>query len=123
MFTVLNFNIRSIPKNFQYFSDTILHLSFTFSALGLTKVRLAPHLSSLYLIPGFTLFSNSRNVHDVAGVIHVSNVYESYVFSDITISDNLWNLQEWKLQFQRENVHFLVSIDHPTVNSTVFTVL
>ena len=31
---------------------------------------------------GFTLFSNSRNVHGGGGV--VSNVYESSVFSDIT---------------------------------------
>ena len=87
MYTVLNPNVRSIPKNFQYFSNTILLSSFTSSALGLTDVRLAPHLSSLYQISGFALFSNSRNVHSGGVVLYVSNIYESSVSSHKIISE------------------------------------
>ena len=72
--SVLTVNIRSIPKNFQSFVDTILcNLSTKCNILGLTEIRLSPHLSSLYQLSGYKVFTNPRNTHGGGVALYVSS--------------------------------------------------
>ncbi len=55
---ICSMNIRSIPKNLQYFQDTVLsNTSINFDFHGLTETRLDAHLTSLYELPG-TFYEN-----------------------------------------------------------------
>lgn len=50
--TLANMNIRSIPRNLQYFKDIIMHnSSVSLNVIGFTEVSLDAHHSSLYDIP------------------------------------------------------------------------
>ena len=87
--TILSLNIRSIPKNLQYFKDTIMQNSnLNINVIGFTEIRLNPSLSSLYELPGYHMFTNSRNVHGGGVSLYVARDYESTVVKDFTISDN-----------------------------------
>ena len=66
-------NIRSIPKNLQCFREIVLDMShINFNVLGFTEIRLAPHLSSLYELPGYLMHVNSRNTHGGGVALYVS---------------------------------------------------
>ena len=78
--TLLNMNIRSIPRNIQTFTDTILNnISTKFDVLGFTEVRLDAHLAQLYEIPGYRMCSNSRNTHGGGVALYISDNHHSSV--------------------------------------------
>lgn len=86
--TVSNFNIRSIPKNLQYFKDLIINnISTKISVLGFTEVRLEPHLTSMYEIPGYSMYVNPRNINGGGVAIYVSDEYDSAVLGQLTFSE------------------------------------
>ena len=64
------------------------NLSINIIVLGFTETRLVSHLSSLYKLPGYYIYTNSRNIHGGGGVIYVSNNYVSSVQNEIIISDS-----------------------------------
>lgn len=83
-----NFNIRSIPRNLQCFKDVFINNhSLNINVIGLTEIRLEPHLSMLYDIPGYSMFVNSRNAHGGGVAIYVSDKYESLLLYQFTILD------------------------------------
>ena len=65
----------------HYFSIHIYVLCFT-------EVRLAPHISSLYELPMYHMYTNARNVHGDGVAIYVSNEYNSSVLNQFTLSDS-----------------------------------
>lgn len=86
--TICNFYIRSIPKNMQYFTDTImLNFNGNLSVLGLTETRLDSHLESLYELPGYQMYANSRIIHGGGVAMYVSSAYPSTTQNQVTISE------------------------------------
>lgn len=84
--TISHVNIRSIPRNFQSFKDIVLSsTSFNINIIGFTEIRLDPQFSFLYNIPGYSLLTNSRNVHGGGVALYVSSDYDSSVQDHITI--------------------------------------
>ena len=83
-------NIRSIPKNFQYFKDTIMlnSSSININVLGFTETRLDHHFSPLYKLSGYCMYTNSRNIHDSSVAVYVADNYVSSVQDELTISDS-----------------------------------
>lgn len=77
--TISNMNIRSIPKNINSFKDTVMHTNINFHVIGLTEIRLAPHLTSLYELPGYRMYANTRNVHGGGVAIYILNHYVSSI--------------------------------------------
>lgn len=72
--TLLTLNIRSIPTNVQSFVDTVLgSVATKYNILGLTELRLEAHLSSLYQLPGYSLFTNCRNTHGGGVAMYISD--------------------------------------------------
>ena len=86
--TLLNLNIRSIPKNIYDFVDTVLHVfPVKIDVIGFTEIRLDPHLSSLYELPGYDLFTNCRNVYGGGVAMYVSRDHQSTLQVCLTITD------------------------------------
>ena len=87
--TILNLNIRSIPKNPQSIKDTIMHhSSIKFDILGFTEIRLDSHLCSLYDIPGYHMFTRSRNSHGGGVALYIStDYYDTGTQNQLTISE------------------------------------
>lgn len=76
--TILTQNIRSTPTNFQYFTDTVLsNITTKCSVLGFTETRLSSHLTSLYQLPGYNMYTNCRNTHGGGVALYVSNSLHS----------------------------------------------
>ena len=87
--TISHVNIRSIPKYLQSFKDTILYsTSLNINVIALTEIRLDSHLSYLYDIPGYNLFTNSRNIHGGGVALYISSDYDLMVQNHLTISDS-----------------------------------
>ena len=87
--SILNMNIRSIPRNFQVMTDEILHISpVKFDVIGLTETRLDSHLCSLYQIPGYYMYSNPRNTHGGGVTIYMSSNLDSAIQNELTISES-----------------------------------
>lgn len=85
--SILNLNIRSIPKNLQYFVDNIMHnSSFKLNIIGFTEIRLNPGITSLYNLPGYQLFVNTRNVYGGGVAIYVESELEASLLQELTIS-------------------------------------
>lgn len=85
--TILNLNIRSIPKNLQLFVDSVLHnSSIKLNIIGFTEIRLNPSLYSLYKLPGYHMFVNERNVYGGGVAIYVDSVLEATLVEEFTIS-------------------------------------
>lgn len=62
--SIMTFNIRSIPKNFQQFMDEIMAAgSFYPEIIGLNEIRLHQEYTTLYEISGYNGYFNVRNVH------------------------------------------------------------
>lgn len=86
--TILNLNIRSIPKNLQLLKDTVMYnSSIKFDIIGLTEIRLDSSLCTLYEIPGYNMFTCSRNVHGGGIALYISTDYDSSAQSQFTISE------------------------------------
>lgn len=86
--TIANMNIRSIPKNLHYFQDTVLHtIPCKIDVLGFTEIRLQSHLSSLYELPNYYMYANSRNAHGGGVAIYISNEFTSSVLNPLTFSE------------------------------------
>ena len=77
-FDVISLNIRSIPMNLQSFLDNVLcNVNIKHSIIGFTEIRLSPHLTSLYQLPGYKMFSNCRNTHGGGVSIYISDSYNA----------------------------------------------
>ena len=86
--TIFNLNIRSIPKNFQILQDTVLHnFENNFDVMGFTEIRLDPHMCSLYELPGYYMYTNSRNVHGGGVALYVSTDYNTSVLNQLEFSN------------------------------------
>ena len=86
--SILNFNIRLIPKNIKYFRDNIIHsISTKTNIIGLTEIRLDSHLASLYEFPGYHMYSNCRNVHGGGVALYVDRDCDSSMISDLVITE------------------------------------
>lgn len=85
--SILNLNIRSIPKNLQYFVDNVVyHSDIKLNITGLTEIRLNQSISSLYNLPGYHLFVNARNVYGGGTAIYADSELEATLLSEFTIS-------------------------------------
>lgn len=70
---ILTVNILSSPKNLQPFVDTILgNVSTKQYVLGLVEIRLSPHVFHLYQLPGYKIFTDSRNTHGGGVALYIS---------------------------------------------------
>ena len=106
--TICNMNIRSIPKNLQLFKDSVLHDSaVNFDVLGFTETRLQPHLSSLYEIPGYNMFINSRNVHGGGVALYISNNFDSSEQTQLTVSDHFIETIAVEMSIKRKKYLFI----------------
>ena len=71
------------------FKDTILYsTSLNINVIAFTEIRLESHLSYLYDIPGYNLFTNSRNIHGGGVALYISSDYDLLVQNHLTISDS-----------------------------------
>ena len=89
MLTLANMNICSISRNLQYFKDILMHnSSVNFKVIGFTEVWLDAHHSSIYELPGYCLYANSRNIHGGGTTLYVSDRYDSSVQNNLSISES-----------------------------------
>lgn len=62
IFTIIGFNILSVPTNLQYFNDTVLSsLPLKVDVLGFSETRLDSDLIPVYQLPGYNLHTKCRN--------------------------------------------------------------
>ena len=72
----------------QYFKDTIINKPrIEFNVIGLSEVRLDPNLISLYELPGYNMFANSRNIHGGDVVLYVSDDHNATIVNHLNISE------------------------------------
>ena len=85
--SILHLNIRSIPKNLQYFVDNVMHTnSIKLNIIGFTEIRLNSSITSLYNLPGYHLFANTRNVYGGGVAIYADSELETTLKQEFTIS-------------------------------------
>ena len=88
-FTILTHNIHSVPSNFQYFADTVLaHPCIKCDVIGFCETRLDCDFSSVYQMPGYHQYTNSRNRHGGGVALYVSNKYQNSMCSDLCYLDS-----------------------------------
>lgn len=75
-FTVLSFNIRSFSSNFQKFLDQCLY-GKNIDVLAFQETRLNNNIASLFQLPGYTLYTQSRNTEGGGVALYVSSSYPS----------------------------------------------
>lgn len=86
IFTIINFNIRSISRNMlQFVNEVIDNGKYCFNVIGLTETRLNSEYCTLYMLSGFNMYSNCRNVHGGGVVIYVDKMYPSKMIDEFTI--------------------------------------
>lgn len=86
-FSLFHMNIRSIPKNMNAFKEFVLSdSSVKFDVIGLTEVRLDSSLSSMYHLPGYSIYSNARNVHGGGVALYVSDTYGVLLQNNLSFS-------------------------------------
>ena len=95
VFNILNFNIRSVPKNLQLFLDVCFHeLPTKIDVLTLCESRLDDSIANLYKIPGYNMFHQPRS-RDGGGVCVF--ILETYLLFIIKLCDiKSWLIFEMK---------------------------
>lgn len=87
--TILTLNNRSIPTNFQGFADNILcNMNTHDTILGLTEMRLSPHLTPLYKLPGYSMFTSCRNTQGGGAALFVPYRFRPVVLQDFSKVDS-----------------------------------
>ena len=71
-FSVMTYNISSLPKNFDYLADVILHNS-NLDIVGLCETRLSPDIDQLYGLKDYSLYANDRSRNGGGVALYVSN--------------------------------------------------
>ena len=77
-FSILNMNIRSIPTNLQIFVDSFLiHAGIKIDVLAFTETRLDHDINKLYQLPGYNMFTKSRNRYGGGVALYFSDYHHS----------------------------------------------
>ena len=86
--TLLSMNIRSVPKNFQPFTDLILtNPGIKCNIIGFMETRLDHDLISLYELPGYTLFTQCRSRYGGGVALYVSEDYNCAMNNELSYID------------------------------------
>ena len=81
---VLSFNIRSLPKNLDEFMLDIGEDNSN-TILAFTETRLSHSIERLYNVPGFTLFTNSRNTAGGGVAVCIPDTFVASVIDDCSL--------------------------------------
>lgn len=86
--SILNWNIRSIPRNIQIFKDCILDvMNHKPDIIGLTETRLDSNIASLYHIQGYNLFTRSRNTHGGGVATYIAESYQTKANDELSCTE------------------------------------
>ena len=83
IFKILCFNIRSFSSNFQVFSDQCLYGN-KYDIMAFQETRLDYHISSLFHVPGYVLYTQCRNTEGGGVALYVADVYVSSLITSIS---------------------------------------
>ena len=85
----LQCNVRSLGKKFDQFQLLLDKIKYDCSFIGICETWIKSN-SSLFLIDGYTLFTNNRKNKAGGGVgLYISNDYESKILNDLTIISDI----------------------------------
>ena len=87
-FSVLSFNIGSVPKHLDSFVDQCLApLGYQFDVIGFCETKLTDDIEHLYDIPSYTRQSNSLSRHSGGVSLYINNKYNSFLCRDLTVKE------------------------------------
>lgn len=119
--TVLTLNIRSIPTNLQSFTDNILcNMNTQSSIIGLTEIRLCPHLASLYQLPGFSMFTSCRNTQGGGTALYVPQSFRPTALKEFSKVDVFIECIGVEATIMNKKSLFLCIYRSPSANINMF---
>lgn len=85
-FTVLSFNIRSF-SNLQNFTDQCLQ-GIHFDVMGFQETRLNNNIASLFQLPGYNFYTQSRSTEGGGVALYVSDSYPSFLIRNMCFTES-----------------------------------
>lgn len=94
--------------------------SINISVLGFTDIRLDPHLSSLYELPGYNMYNNWRNIYRGGVALYISSDFDSCIRKQFTISESFIESIAVETTISKSKYLFLCIYRPPSGNFNTF---